>query len=122
MLTRRKHLLHYSTAYNTAATCYVRNNKKLFVLGLIRPAKENEVLEVGTSSLPIIRQGKRVIKNVLTTKEGEKTGDLRLSRIAFVPDFHINIISKATLLKGEVQYYGSFCALYYKLKNPTKIA
>ena len=81
---------------------YLVNSKELLELGSFTKAAYNEYVEAGSSSLPILGRGKRVIKKVLNSIAGLNSKDLTLSDIIVVKGFYINIVSKARLNKAGV--------------------
>ena len=107
------HPLSKSTVFDTCGAMHLVNDKRLLEPGSFRPAQFDEVVECGSSQLPILGKGKRVIRNLLTSKSGERTADLELSDVVFVEGFHVNIVSEARLLEAGVWFHGLNCSLRY---------
>ena len=84
---------------------YLVNSKDLINSGTFIKAKINNYVKAGITSLPIIRRGTRIIKNVINRPAGPRTKDLILYNIIVIKEFHINIISKARLAKKKAWYY-----------------
>jgi hypothetical protein len=78
------------------------NSKELLVLRSFIKVAYNKCIEADSSSLLILRQGKRVIKKVLNSVISLNLKDLTLSDIIVVKGFYINIIFKARLNKVKV--------------------
>jgi hypothetical protein len=85
---------------------YLVNSKNLINSGTFIKAKINNYVKVGITSLPIIRHGTRIIKNVINRPIGPCTKDLILYNIIVIKEFHINIISEACLAEKKAWYYG----------------
>ena len=58
-------------------------------------------MKAGITSLPIIRRGTYIIKNVVNRPAGPRTKDLILYNIIVIKGFHVNIISKARLAEKK---------------------
>ena len=56
-------------------------------------------------------RGTRVFKGALHGPDGPNTKDLKLSNVAVVEGFNVNIISEARLLQAGVWYNGLDCTL-----------
>jgi hypothetical protein len=78
------------------------NSKELLELRSFTKVAYNECVEAGSSSLPILGRGKRVIKKVLNSVASPNSEDLTLSDIVIVKGFYINIVSEARLNKARV--------------------
>ena len=77
------------------------NSKDLINSGTFIKAKINNYVEAGITSLPIIRRGTYIIKNVINRPAGPCTKDLILYDIIVIKGFHINIISEARLAEKK---------------------
>ena len=71
-------------------------------------------MDSGTTSLPVLRRGKRLLKKMLNGIEGRNTKDLTLNNVVVIKGFYSNIISKARLFEIGVWYYGLDCTLRYR--------
>jgi hypothetical protein len=78
------------------------NSKDLLELRSFVKASFNKYIEAGSSSLPILRRGIRVIKKAINGAISPNIKDLRLSDIIIVKGFYINIVFKARLNKIRV--------------------
>ena len=85
---------------------YLVNSKDLINSGTFIKAKINNYVKAGITSFLIIRHNTRIIKNVINKPAGPYTKDLILYNIIVIKGFHINIISKACLVKKKAWYYG----------------
>ena len=63
--------------------------------------------------LLIKKTGRRLFKRTLNKEQGDNTLNLVLNNIAFIPNFHVNIISKARLRKLGIWFYKEDCSLCY---------
>ena len=68
------------------------NNKDLFVPSTFVLFKDNNIVQVGSFSLPILRRRERVLKKVLNSLNGKNIVDLKLKNIVIVKGFYINIM------------------------------
>ena len=68
------------------------NNKDLLVLSTFVLFKNNNIVQVGSFSLPILRRRERVLKKVLNSLNNKNIMDLKLKNIVVVKGFYINII------------------------------
>jgi hypothetical protein len=73
------------------------NSKDLLKPRLFIKATINKYVKAGSSSLPILGRGTRVIRNTLSRASGLVTVDLTLKDIVVVKGFYVNIISEARL-------------------------
>jgi hypothetical protein len=112
-LNSNKHPLSSSTLLDNCGAMHLVNSKELLEPGTFRKARPDEVVECGSSALPILGFGKRVIKGAFDGPRGAGTEDLELSDVAVVEGFHVNIVSEARLLKAGVWYNGLDCSLKY---------
>jgi hypothetical protein len=67
--------------------------------GLFVKSKSDNTIKIGISRLDIKGRGERIIKNCLAGSNSPNIVNLRLSNIAVIEDFYINIISEALLLR-----------------------
>jgi hypothetical protein len=74
----------------------------LLELGSFVKALFNKCVEAGSSSLPILRRGIKVIKKAINGAISLNIKDLRLSDIIIIEGFYINIVFKARLNKIRV--------------------
>jgi hypothetical protein len=74
----------------------------LLKLGSFVKASFNKCVEAGSSSLPILGHGTKVIKKAINRATGPNIEDLRLSDIIVIKGFYINIVFKARLNKIRV--------------------
>ena len=89
------HPLYNSTIYDPGATTHVVNNSDL--LYDLQKADEDDYVLIGDGSLKVVARGKRRMENVLDSKDGKNTRALVISDVAFVPNFHTNVISEDKL-------------------------
>ena len=108
-----RHPLSDSTLLDNCGAMHLVNSKDLLEPGTFRPARPDEVVECGSSALPILGFGKRTIKDIFNGPNGAGTEDLVLNNVAVVEGFHVNIVSEARLLKAGVWYNGLDCSLKY---------
>ena len=78
------------------------NSKELLKLKSFTKVAYNKYIKASSSSLPILRRSKRVIKKVLNSVTSLNSEDLTLSDIIIIKGFYINIISEAQLNKARV--------------------
>ena len=68
------------------------NNKDLLIPSTFVLFKDNNIVQVGSSSFPILGRKERVLKKVLNSLNGKNIMDLKLKNIVVVKGFYINII------------------------------
>ena len=68
------------------------NNKDLLVPSTFVLFKNNNIVQVGSSSLLILKRRERVLKKVLNGLNSKNIIDLKLKNIVVVKGFYINII------------------------------
>ena len=95
----RHPLADYTLLDNCGASNLV-NDKKLLVPSSFVKSTSDEYVKAGTSRIPILRRGKRLLSKVLEGLDGARTADLVLNDVAMIEGFHVNIISKARLLEA----------------------
>ena len=106
-----RHPLADSTLVDNCGAMHLVNAKELLVPGSIVKAKHNDVVQSGTSWLPVTGRGKRIIQNVLAGPNGPRTAPLTLNNVALIEGFHTNIVSEALLLNASIWYLGLDCTL-----------
>ena len=89
------------------------NDKKLLVPSSFVKSTSDEYVEAGTSRIPILGRGKRLLSKVLEGLDGAGTTDLVLNDVTIIEGFYVNIISKARLLEAGLWIYGYDCTLRY---------
>ena len=112
------HPLRDSTIYDHCAAIHVVNNKTL--LKEYQPAEDDDYVLVGDTSLKVIGRGKRVIEKVFHGPNGRHTRDLVLKDVAFVPNFHTNIISADLLFEQGYWFHGEELTLRWG-KSPNSV-
>jgi hypothetical protein len=78
------------------------NSKDLLELRSFVKALFNKCVEAGSSSLPILGRGIKVIRKAINGAISLNIKDLRLSDIIIIKGFYINIVSEACLNKIRV--------------------
>ena len=68
------------------------NNKDLLVFSTFVLFKDNNIVQVSSFFLPILRYRERVLKKVLNSLNSKNTIDLKLKNIVVIKGFYINII------------------------------
>ncbi|KAI0534434.1 hypothetical protein GGR58DRAFT_505327 [Xylaria digitata] len=107
------HPLSQSTVLNNCGALHLVNNRALLEPGSLILAEDEECVDVGTTSFPIVGRGKRIIKGAFSGVKGPNTVDLLLENVALVEGFHVNIVSEARLRNKEIWYCGFDCSLRY---------
>jgi hypothetical protein len=95
----RPYLLLDLILFNNYSTLYLVNSKDLIIISTFRSSSLNNIVEVGTQSIPIVSYKTRLIKGILNRLNSLKIVNLKLLNIIVVKGFYINIISKALLFK-----------------------
>jgi hypothetical protein len=80
---------------------YLVNSKNLINSSTFIKTKINNYIKAGITSFLIIRYSTYIIKNVINRLIGLYIKDLILYNIIVIKEFHINIISKAYLIKKK---------------------
>ncbi len=93
------HPLRDSTCYDSCASTDVVNSQDLLEPTTLRRATPDDIILVGDTSLAVHYRGTRVMKGALHGPEGRNTKDLILKDVAYVPNFHTNIISADKLFE-----------------------
>ena len=94
-----RHAFSQSTLLDNCAAIYIANHIDILVEGSFVSAGHYDIVQVRTSQLLIKGYRHRIIKNVLTTKNGPCTDYLVLNKVALVEGFYINIVSETILLE-----------------------
>ena len=68
------------------------NNKDLLVPSTFVLFKDNNIVQVSSLFLPILRYKERVLKKVLNSLNSKNIVDLKLKNIVVIKGFYINII------------------------------
>jgi hypothetical protein len=108
-----KHPLSSSTLFDNCGAVHLVNNKDLIEQGSFRRADPGDMVECGSSSLPITGYGVRVLKNCLNGPNGPASEDLVLKNVAVIEGFHVNIVSEALLAEKGVWFVGLDCTLRF---------
>ena len=77
---------------NNYSAIYIVNNKDLLVPSTFVLFKDNNIVQVSSSSLPILKYKERVLKKMLNSLNSKNIIDLKLKNIAIIKGFYINII------------------------------
>ena len=77
---------------NNYSAIYLVNNKDLLVPSTFVLFKNNNIVQVSSSSLPILKRKEKVLKKVLNSLNSKNIVDLKLKNIVIVKGFYINII------------------------------
>ena len=80
---------------NNYSAIHLINSKKLLKPRSFIKAAYNKCVKAGSSSLPILRHSKRVVKKALNGAASLNLEDLILLNVIIVKGFYINIISEA---------------------------
>jgi hypothetical protein len=102
MLDFLRYPLSASTLLDNYSAIYLVNSKDLLKLRSFVKALFNKCVEAGSSSLPILGRGIKVIKKAINKATGPNIKDLHLSDIIVIKGFYINIVSEARLNKIRV--------------------
>jgi hypothetical protein len=100
-----RHPFSDSTLLDNCGAAHIVNDESLLEKDTFTGIEAGTV-ECGSSSLPIVGRGTRVIRNCLRGPEGENTADLILKDVAVVRGFHVNIISEAKLRQAKLWVHG----------------
>ena len=68
------------------------NNKDLLIFSTFVLFKNNDIVQVSSFFLPILKRRERVLKKVLNSLNNKNTMDLKLKNIVIIKGFYINII------------------------------
>ena len=77
---------------NNYSTIHLVNNKDLLVLSTFVLFKNNNIVQVSSFFLPILKYKERVLKKVLNSLNSKNIINLKLKNIVIVKGFYINII------------------------------
>ncbi|KAG6089102.1 hypothetical protein E4U15_004192 [Claviceps sp. LM218 group G6] len=98
--SKHHHLLATSTLFDNCGAMHVVNDSSYFEPGTLRHSFDSDdYLEAGTTSFTIKGRGTRIIKNILNGEKGPCTEDLVLQHVAYVPGFHVHIVSESKLIE-----------------------
>ena len=68
------------------------NNKDLLIPSTFVLSKNNNIMQVNSFFLPILRRKERVLKKILNNPNNKNIIDLKLKNIVVIEGFYINII------------------------------
>ena len=68
------------------------NNKDLLIPSTFVLFKNNNIVQIGSFSLPILGYREKVLKKVLNSLNSKNIIDLKLKNIVIIKGFYINII------------------------------
>ena len=77
---------------NNYSAIHLINNKDLLIPSTFVLFKNNNIVQVSSSSLPIFKYREKVLKKVLNSLNNKNIIDLKLKNIVIVNSFYINII------------------------------
>ena len=77
---------------NNYSAIYLVNNKDLLVPSTFVLFKNNNIVQVSSSFLPIFKYKEKVLKKMLNNLNNKNIIDLKLKNIVIVKGFYINII------------------------------
>ena len=77
---------------NNYSAIHLVNNKDLLIPSTFILFKNNNIVQVSSFSLPILRRKERVLKKVLNSLNSKNIIDLKLKNIVVIKGFYINII------------------------------
>lgn len=115
--TARPHPLSKSAIYDNCATAHIVNDKNFLEPGTFKSSQGQDVVLVGDSSVSIVGWGRSILKNFFNGPRGRCTVDFPLERVAYVPNFHTNIISAGILKKDGYWVHGLDNTIMWK-QNP----
>ncbi len=84
--------LKLSICYDPCTSTYVVNSKDLLFFNSIVPAIHEDIILVGDMSVAVYCREKRIMKKVIYRLDGKNICNLILEDVAFVLNFHINIV------------------------------
>ena len=102
MLNFSRYPLSASTLLDNYSAMHLINSKDLLELKSFVKALFNKCVEAGSSSLPILGRGIKVIKKAINGAISLNIKDLRLFNTIIIKGFYINIVSEARLNKIRV--------------------
>ncbi|KAK2035773.1 hypothetical protein LZ31DRAFT_451947, partial [Colletotrichum somersetense] len=105
------HALSKCTVFDNCGATHLVNDLSLLEPDSLEDPKSDECVESGSSSFPVIKKGKRVLKKILSGPNGPNTVDLVLTNVCYVENFHVNVVSEARLRRADVWYCGHDCTL-----------
>jgi hypothetical protein len=89
--------------------------------GTFRSSGLNDIVEVGTQSIPVVGRGIRLIKGILNRLNSPKTVDLKLLNVAVVEGFYANIVSEALLREKGLWFNRLDDTLHFGTEGNNKI-
>src|SRR6266699_1080394 len=94
-----KHPFKHSTYYDPYTSTYVVNSKDLLLPNNIVPTIYKDIILIRDISIAIYCKDKRIIEKIIYRPDNKNIRDLMLENVAFVPNFHINIVITDLLRK-----------------------
>ncbi|KAK6591375.1 hypothetical protein H4I95_12230 [Botrytis cinerea] len=101
------HPLTQCTIFDTGGAMHLVNDISLLDGQEYAPSPSSDYVESGTTRIPIIGRGTRTIKGITTRPDSEPNGDLILSNVAYIPGFHVNIVSETKLREAVIGIMGN---------------
>ena len=89
----KPHPLRDSTIVDGGSTAHIANDEKLFVPGSLKPTDADDYLLVGDTNVQVQGRGQRIIEKFFHGPSGPNSQPLILNNVAYVPNFHLNIIA-----------------------------
>ena len=77
---------------NNYSAIYLVNNKDLLILSTFVLFKDNNIVQISSSSLSILKYKEKVLKKVLNSLNSKNIINLKLKNIVIVKGFYINIL------------------------------
>ena len=115
------HPLTQCTVFDTGGAMHLVNDISLLDGQEYAPSPSSDYVESGTTRIPIIGRGTRTIKGITTRPDSEPNGDLILSNVAYIPGFHVNIVSETKLREAGLWFLGIDSTLRYGTLNNNSI-
>ncbi|KAK6592633.1 reverse transcriptase domain protein [Botrytis cinerea] len=115
------HPLTQCTVFDTGGAMHLVNDISLLDGQEYTPSPSSDYVESGTTRIPIIGRGTRTIKGITTRPDSEPNGDLILSNVAYIPGFHVNIVSETKLREAGLWFLGIDSTLRYGTLNNNSI-
>ena len=78
------------------------NNKDLLVPSTLVLSKNNNIVQVSSFFLPILRYREKVLKKVLNSPNSKNIVNLKLKNIVIIKGFYINIILMVLLYTTSI--------------------
>ncbi|KAK6597775.1 reverse transcriptase domain protein [Botrytis cinerea] len=115
------HPLTQCTVFDTGGAMHLVNDISLLDGQEYTPSPSSDYVESGTTRIPIIGRGTRTIKGITIRPDSEPNGDLILSNVAYIPGFHVNIVSETKLREAGLWFLGMDSTLRYGTLNNNSI-